>query len=56
MTNMPPPGQDEAPRAPFARTLGQVCLGIVIGAALVPALFELASLIGGISPFKYQGF
>jgi hypothetical protein len=43
-------------RPPLARTLGQISIGVLIGCALVPALFELASLIGGISPFKYQGF
>lgn len=39
-----------------ARVVGQITAGLLIGCLLVPALLELASLVGGISAFKYQGF
>lgn len=39
-----------------ARLAGAILQGIVLGIFLVPALIELASLAGGIAPFKYQGF
>ena len=39
-----------------ARIAGQITAGLILGALLLPALLELASLISDISPFKYQGF
>lgn len=38
------------------RIVGQLVVGFSVGLLLMPALFELGSLIGDISPFKYQGF
>ena len=48
-------GQDRA-RISKARLAGRIAQGLVLGLLLLPALFELASLAGDISPFKYQGF
>ena len=39
-----------------ARRAGRIAQGVVLGILLLPALFELASLAGDISAFKYQGF
>ena len=35
---------------------GAVAQGIALGFLIVLAAMELASLAGGLSPFKYQGF
>lgn len=44
------------PTIRLAHVLGKVALGLLLGVFLLPALFELASLAGDVSPFKYQGF
>ena len=36
--------------------LGAILQGLVLGVMIVLAGIELASLAGGLSPFKYQGF
>ena len=38
------------------RQLGAVLQGLALGFLIVLAGMELASLAGGVSPFKYQGF
>lgn len=38
------------------RQLGAIVQGLALGFLIVLALMELASLAGGLSPFKYQGF
>lgn len=38
------------------RQIGAVVQGLALGFLLVLAGMELASLVGGVSPFKYQGF
>jgi hypothetical protein len=43
-------------RLMWARQLGAIVQGIVLGFLLVLALMELASLAGNLSPFRYQGF
>ena len=43
------------PRHP-AFVIGQIALGLLLGGLLVPALLELASVIGDLGVFKYQGF
>ena len=43
-------------RARRLQQLGAIVQGLVLGFLIVLALMELASLAGGLSPFKYQGF
>jgi len=38
------------------RQIGAVLQGLALGFLIVLAGMELASLAGGVSPFKYQGF
>ena len=38
------------------RQIGAVIQGLALGYLIVLAGMELASLVGGVSPFKYQGF
>ena len=38
------------------RQIGAVLQGLALGFLIVLAGMELASLVGGVSPFKYQGF
>jgi len=40
----------------FARRAGVVVMGLVLGLSLLPAIFELLSLAGHVTPFKYQNF
>lgn len=54
MTDQTPKTQDTGLRA--ARRAGQIAVGLLVGALLVPSFLELALLIGDISAFKYQGF
>jgi hypothetical protein len=39
-----------------AKRVGQIIGGFLLGLALLPAVLELLSLVGNISPFRYQGF
>jgi hypothetical protein len=47
------PPVNEVSRAKWA---GQIIGGFLLGLALLPAALELLSLVGNISPFRYQGF
>jgi hypothetical protein len=38
------------------RQFGAILQGVALGFLIVLAGMELASLAGGLSPFKYQGF
>ena len=40
----------------LGRLVGQIALGVVLGLLILPALLELASWLGAITAFKYQGF
>lgn len=39
-----------------ARKIGRIVGGFFLGLMLLPAVLELLSLVGDISPFRYQGF
>jgi len=39
-----------------ARRAGAVVMGVALGLGLLPAIFELLSLAGHVTPFKYQNF
>lgn len=39
-----------------ARWAGVVVMGVALGVGLLPAIFELLSLAGNVTPFKYQNF
>lgn len=46
----------ESPRHRRLRRFGAILQGVALGFLIVLAGMELASLAGGLSPFKYQGF
>ncbi len=56
MSDAAPREATARPRTSLARRLGQIAQGLLIGALLVLALFELLARLGEITPFKYQGF
>lgn len=53
MANDPVP---ESLRHRRLRQCGAILQGVALGFLIVLAGMELASLAGGLSPFKYQGF
>lgn len=53
MANDPAP---ENLRQRRLRRFGAILQGLALGFLIVLAGMELASLVGGLSPFKYQGF
>ena len=40
----------------YSRIAGRIVIGIALGILLLPALIELASIVGNITAFKYQAF
>ena len=54
-TEPSPTDQTPDPMRRFTRA-GSVAQGLALGFLIVLAAMELASLAGGLSPFKYQGF
>ena len=50
------PHDPHAGQLRFARRAGILVMGLALGLSLLPAIFELLSLAGNVTPFKYQNF
>jgi len=46
----------ETQKADYALVLGRIVQGVVLGVLLTVALSEMATMIGDVRIFRYQGF